>query len=132
MGYVIRLAMIGLMLAAVGCDDSGAARAPAPTTRSTTQKTATPKAAPNPLIVDVRTAGEYGGGHVVGAVNLPYDTIGQTIGRHAPDISRRIVLYCRSGRRAGRALTTLKRMGYLHVTNAGTVQNMIDTGYTVR
>ncbi len=135
MTYVTRLAMAGLVLAAAGCGDGGSGQDPAPTSKPASApatRQAAREAAPGPLIVDVRTAGEFGSGHVIGAANLPYDTIDRTIGARAPDLGREIVLYCRSGARAGAALRTLRRMGYTNVTIAGTVQNMIDSGHTVQ
>ena len=128
MGYVTRLAMAGLVLAAVGCDNGGSAQNPGPTSGPATRQAAR-EAAPGPLIVDVRTAGEFGSRHIAGAVNLPYGTIGRTIGKHAPDLGRKIVLYCRSGARARIAEDRLAELGYTDVTNAGTIRDMIDAGH---
>lgn len=63
------------------------------------------------LILDVRTPEEFADGHVPGAVNIPHDRIGERIAevRDAGDVD--IVLYCRSGRRAGMAAETLDRAG---------------------
>lgn len=67
------------------------------------------------LILDVRTPEEYKEGHVPGAVNIPFDEVPNrlddilkiTVDKNAP-----IAVYCRSGRRAHKALTSLKKSGF--------------------
>lgn len=72
-----------------------------------------------PVWIDVRTAEEYQAGHVDGAINIPYEEIGDRITalQLAPD--QPIFLYCRSGRRSGIALETLSGLGYIRLTNIG-------------
>lgn len=62
----------------------------------------------NYIIVDVRTKEEYDDGHVVGAINVPYDEILDA----SLDKDKTIVVYCRSGRRSGIAYDTLVNNGY--------------------
>ena len=65
------------------------------------------------LLIDVRTPEEYAGGHVPGAINVPHTQVQarlQEIRRAAA--GREIVLYCRSGRRAGIAREILARAGF--------------------
>lgn len=69
--------------------------------------------------VDVRTSGEFGAGHVDGAVNIPYEEIAERIGEVAPDKDATIYLYCRSGRRSGIALEALREAGYRNAVNIG-------------
>lgn len=76
------------------------------------------------LILDVRTPNEYQQEHVAGAINVEYQVIGQEITRLAPDKKAPIVLYCKSGRRAGIALEQLTKMGYSQVENAGGLEDM--------
>lgn len=71
------------------------------------------------IVIDVRTAQEFNDGHIDGAVNIPYDEIGGRITEVTNDKHQSIVLYCRSGRRSGIALDTLKAMGYTQLENAG-------------
>ena len=52
------------------------------------------------VLIDVRSADEFASGHLRGAVNIPHDRITDEIGSVAADKSTRIILYCRSGRRA--------------------------------
>lgn len=76
-----------------------------------------------PLVIDVRTEAEWNEGHLEGAVLIPYDRIEQGITAVAPDKNTKIYLYCRSGRRTGIAAETLKKAGYQHLINLGTVEN---------
>lgn len=68
-------------------------------------------------ILDVRTPAEYGEGHVPGAVNVPHTAILEN-----PEIlkayrDQKLVVYCRSGRRAGMALEALEKAGFDHLTH---------------
>lgn len=74
---------------------------------------------PEPLLIDVRSPGEYAGGYLDGAVNLPLDQLQAGIGRVAPDLAAPIVLYCASGARSGMACMLLQQMGYRQVSNGG-------------
>lgn len=78
-----------------------------------------PLALAQSLWIDVRTAEEYQAGHIEGAINIPYDEIQHKITAVTTDKTADIQLYCRSGRRSGIALETLRGMGYSKVTNAG-------------
>jgi rhodanese-related sulfurtransferase len=64
------------------------------------------------LVLDVRTAAEFDEGHIPGAVNIPYDSLAARITELGPAGARDVVVYCRSGRRAAIALTTLKDAGF--------------------
>lgn len=76
-----------------------------------------------PLIIDVRTEAEWKSGHIEGAVLIPYEKIGEKIGTIAKDKSKRIYLYCRTGRRAKIAKETLDKLGYKDVINLKTLEN---------
>ncbi len=71
------------------------------------------------LLVDVRTRKEYEAGHIDGALLIPYDQIERRIAEFGDDKHRAIVVYCRSGRRAGVAEQTLRKFGFTNVLNAG-------------
>ena len=66
-------------------------------------------------VIDVRTPEEYGTGHVPGAINIPHDKIQEHLDDLAAVKSRDLVLYCRSGRRTGLAIETLKANGFPHL-----------------
>jgi NADPH-dependent 2,4-dienoyl-CoA reductase/sulfur reductase-like enzyme/rhodanese-related sulfurtransferase len=73
-------------------------------------------AGPNPpLVVDVRTLGEWSQGHLQGAQHLTVDDVRWELAQLPRD--RRIVLYCRSGFRAHLALRILKESGCRDVAN---------------
>jgi phage shock protein E len=61
-------------------------------------------------VLDVRSPEEYASGHVPGAVNIPYDQVASRMAEVPKD--KDVVLYCKSGRRAGIAAETLAGQGY--------------------
>ena len=63
------------------------------------------------LLLDVRTPGEFAGGHIEGALNIPVQELGQRLGELG-DKARPIVVYCRSGKRSSRAASMLKGAGH--------------------
>lgn len=68
-------------------------------------------------IVDVRTKGEYAGGHVKGSVNIPLDRLRQSLGsikKTSP-----VITCCASGMRSGSAKSILKTNGFTEVHNGG-------------
>ena len=69
--------------------------------------------------VDVRTADEFKQQHVDGAVNIPYEEIDAGIANLGLEKDSAIYLYCKSGRRAGIAKTSLDALGYTAVVNVG-------------
>ncbi len=75
------------------------------------------------LLLDVRTAEEFAAGHLAGAQHIPHTEIEARLPEIerlvGSDNSRPIVVYCRSGRRAGIAKETLRKHGYHQVTNLG-------------
>jgi phage shock protein E len=71
------------------------------------------------VVIDVRTPQEFQGGHVEGALNLPHDSIAQTIAKANVSKDDHVILYCRSGRRSEVALGTLKGMGFSNIENYG-------------
>lgn len=64
------------------------------------------------LILDVRTPEEYAEGHVPGAKNIPHDQLGSRLAELDAYKDKDIVLYCKSGRRAGIAANTLRAAGF--------------------
>lgn len=65
-----------------------------------------------PLLLDVRAPEEFAAGHLPGAKNIPYDKIPSRINELKASQDAEIVVYCRSGRRAGIALETLLGAGF--------------------
>jgi rhodanese-related sulfurtransferase len=71
--------------------------------------------ATEPVILDVRSPEEYAGGHIPGAINIPYDQIAAHLDSLDTFRGREIVVYCRSGRRAGIAEEALAEAGFAQV-----------------
>ncbi|MEE4293425.1 MAG: rhodanese-like domain-containing protein [Xanthomonadales bacterium] len=69
--------------------------------------------------VDVRSPGEYRGGHVSEAVNIPHTEITQRISEVTTDPDATLYLYCRSGNRSGKAKKALEQAGFTSVVNVG-------------
>ncbi len=87
---------------------------------------------PAPLVVDVRSQGEYERDHIPGAVHIPFYSIGsglKELGRASHD---EIVLYCEHGPRAGLAGLTLYLSGYDRVYSlAGHMKGWRESGLPV-
>lgn len=73
-------------------------------------------------IIDVRSPGEFKGGHPKNAVNIPLQSIEQAEKKFKKD--EVLVLCCASGMRSGQATSYLKRKGYTQVYNAGSWVNL--------
>jgi phage shock protein E len=71
------------------------------------------------IVLDVRSEGEFSGGHLPGAINIPLDRLSAEIGRLAPDKDQPLLLHCLSGTRSGIGKGTLQKLGYRHVFNLG-------------
>jgi len=71
------------------------------------------------LVVDVREAGEYRGGHLPKAVNIPLGELRNSLPRRVTDKNQVLLLHCLSGTRSGIAKRQLKGMGYTNVFNLG-------------
>ena len=78
--------------------------------------------ASKPMIVDVRTPGEFSQGHAKGAINIPLDKINSNLQKFKNATA--IVVCCRSGNRSGQAKAILESSGIAHVYNGGTWQNV--------
>ena len=68
-----------------------------------------------PLIVDVRSQGEYDTDHIPGAIHIPFYGIGSGLERNNIPKDAPVVLYCEHGPRAGIAGFSLFLSGYEQV-----------------
>ncbi len=75
--------------------------------------------APRTVWIDVRSAEEYSEDHIADTPNIPHTEIAARIDDLDLSKSTPIKLYCRSGVRAGLALTALEELGYTNVENVG-------------
>ncbi len=69
------------------------------------------------IIVDVRTKGEYAGGHIKGSLNIPLDQLSANLNKL--DKGKTIITCCASGMRSANAKGILKSKGYQEVHNGG-------------
>src|SRR5687767_7546437 len=69
-----------------------------------------------PMVLDVRSPGEFGEGHVPGAVNVPFTRVLAGSDELSVQKSQTVVVYCGHGPRAWIAGAALRRRGYLNVT----------------
>ena len=70
------------------------------------------------LLVDVRSEQEFEQGHIPGAVRIDWDNTDALIAAIGDDKQRKVVFYCRSGNRAGKAKSAVDAKGYGNVFNA--------------
>ena len=69
-------------------------------------------------LVDVRSVGEFGSGHLPGAVNIPLQELGTKASKLGAK-DKPVVLYCASGTRSAMARSVLKGQGFTQVFNLG-------------
>lgn len=68
------------------------------------------------IILDVRSKGEYAGGHIKGSVNISVDTLNSNLNKFK-DKNQVIITCCASGMRSASAKSILKSNGYSQVHN---------------
>ena len=112
------LAMIALVVTSCGVSSKVAPIATGPDGRISGADAAKQVQA-GALIVDVRAPDEYESGHISVAPNVPHEAVADNLAVFGGDKDRAIILYCKSGRRAGIAREALLNAGYKHVYNAG-------------
>lgn len=76
--------------------------------------------APGAMIIDVRSPGEWSGGHVDGAIHVPVKDVASRMLTIQPDKDTQLIVYCAAGVRAAKAETILTEMGYTKILNAKT------------
>jgi phage shock protein E len=70
------------------------------------------------IILDVRTKGEFGSGHIRGSVNIPVDQLNKNLNKFK-DKKRTIITCCESGMRSASAKGILTSNGFVNVHNGG-------------
>ncbi|MEU1708685.1 rhodanese-like domain-containing protein [Streptomyces sp. NPDC005706] len=71
-------------------------------------------------VIDVRTPGEYAGGHIPGAFNIPLDQLGRALPEIRGAAERgEVLVVCASGARSENACRTLAESGVHTATLAG-------------
>jgi len=75
------------------------------------------------IILDVRTPGEFRGGHARGAVNAPLDKLGE-YAQKLKNKDQVIITCCASGMRSANARGVLQSAGFKNVYNGGPWTNV--------
>jgi len=70
------------------------------------------------IILDVRSNGEYAGGHIDGSINIPVNKLADNLNK-LKDKKKPIITCCASGMRSASAKGILESNGYLNVHNGG-------------
>ena len=71
------------------------------------------------VVIDVRSPGEFAGGHLPQALNMPVDQVETLVPRRVKDRSQVLLLHCQSGMRSGVAKKKLQALGYRNAFNLG-------------
>lgn len=75
------------------------------------------------FLLDVRTPGEFGGGHIDGATNIPVQELEAKLASLPAKKDQDIVVYCRSGARSATARQMLLKAGFTKVHDLGGMSN---------
>jgi rhodanese-related sulfurtransferase len=67
---------------------------------------------PRPQLLDVRTAAEFAGGHLLGAVNLPVTALSTRLDALKLDLARPVIAICLSAHRSIPAVRLLRERGF--------------------
>ncbi|MGW8283032.1 MAG: rhodanese-like domain-containing protein, partial [Gemmatimonadota bacterium] len=79
-----------------------------------------------------RSPEEYAAGHIPGAVNIPYDELPERLDELNGAQDQEIIVYCRTGRRAGIAELALQEAGFRNVRDLdGHMVDWTSGGYPV-
>jgi rhodanese-related sulfurtransferase len=85
-----------------------------------------------PLILDVRSRGEYANGHIPGALNIPHDQLPDRLSEIDVAKTEEIVVHCQSGQRARIAEEALIKAGYSNVRDLdGHMNGWMNAGYPI-
>jgi len=66
-------------------------------------------------LIDARSPEEFGEQHLPGAINIPFDAVDANAEQLPADAMKPVVVYCRSGKRAGLLKDELVARGYADV-----------------
>lgn len=79
------------------------------------------------IILDVRSKGEYAGGHIKGSINISVDQLSNNLHK-LKDKNKPVITCCASGMRSATAKRILESNGFIEVHNGGgwsSLQNKI-------
>lgn len=70
------------------------------------------------IVIDVRSQGEFAGGHIKGAKNIPLNEIGSKI-NDIKKLNKPVIACCASGMRSSQATSILKQNGVDAINGGG-------------
>ncbi len=81
-------------------------------------------------IIDVRSYGEFMGGHVAGSINIPLQDLNGKLNKVTKN--KPVIVYCASGSRSSSAASMLLQAGYTDVYDMGGISGWSRQGYEVK
>ena len=117
--YIIILVSIIMIMGLTGCEEQSMSY----TQISMEEAVAMMEKETDYIILDVRTAEEFAGKHIPGAINIPNETIGSEELAELPDKNQLILVYCRSGNRSKQASEKLVALGYTNIYEFGGIND---------
>jgi rhodanese-related sulfurtransferase len=69
------------------------------------------------VVLDVRSMAEYKDGHIVNAINIPLNGLGNNLKQLEKHRDKPILAVCRSGSRSGAACSLLRKHGFENAKN---------------
>lgn len=75
------------------------------------------------IIIDVRTESEYQQGHIKNAINIPNESIDESVSEILTDKDQLLFVYCRSGNRSKQASEKLAKLGYSNIYEFGGISD---------
>jgi len=73
------------------------------------------------MLIDVRSRGEYAGGHAQNSKNIPLDELNKSLSKLNKE--KDIIVVCASGMRSGQAVSIMKQNGFTNCHNGGSWVN---------
>lgn len=75
------------------------------------------------IIIDVRTESEYQQGHIKNAINIPNESIDESVSEILTDKGQLLLVNCRSGNRSKQASEKLAKLGYSNIYEFGGISD---------
>ena len=75
------------------------------------------------IIIDVRTESEYQQGHIKNAINIPNESIDESVSEILTNKDQLLLVYCRSGNRSKQASEKLAKLGYSNIYEFGGISD---------
>lgn len=122
-------AVVAVASLALACDATNAAK---PIAVDVSREEFMRKPPGSYLILDVRTSREYAAGHLDNALNVSHDQLEAQLPRLQQYAGVPVLLYCKTGGRAGKAAETLSKAGFTNLNHLeGDFDGWVEAGLSV-